>query len=350
MEQKLYYNSTQSSELTNRIFELIENAKSYIKTGNFFFQDPKLNDALIEAAERGVAIFVISNLRGDEERGKKYMRYDQEVSSETDPHIPHLHELHRRGVHVHISNDLHAKFLIADGEDGLIMSANYTPNSLYGNPENGVDIEGSELKDLEYIFDILFTYQDIALSEDGNKYRYLMTKKTIDNEKFKEVGKNSRIVFTAKSTQNNLRNCSYTTIYTTIADIINSAEKELTIVSWSYKKVNDLPLIKNAVRAAIKRGVKVTILYSDKMSEDKLQSTEWELPKLVGKENVERLCHKFPANHSKCVISEKKGVMFTANIDGQVGLLSGFEIGCILTDEQIKQAKKRINQIINDEQ
>lgn len=77
--QKLYYNSQKDSELTNRIFELIGNAKSYIKTGNFFFQDPKLNEALIMAAERGVAIFVISNLRGDEERGKKYMKRDKEV-------------------------------------------------------------------------------------------------------------------------------------------------------------------------------------------------------------------------------------------------------------------------------
>lgn len=240
--QKLYYNSQKDSELTNRIFELIGNAKSYIKTGNFFFQDPKLNEALIMAAERGVAIFVISNLRGDEERGKKYMKGDKEVSSETDPHIPHLHELHRKGIHVHLSNDLHAKFLIADGEEGLIMSANYTPNSLYGNPENGVDIIDKELDDLEYLFDVLFMNQDIVLSEDGDKYRYLLTSKPIDSNLFKDIGKKSKLIFTAKSSKNNLQNCSYTSIYTTIAEVINSAKEYLIMVSWSYKRINDLPL------------------------------------------------------------------------------------------------------------
>ena len=39
------------------LIHIFGNAKSYIKTGNFFFQDPKLNEALIMAAERGVAIF-----------------------------------------------------------------------------------------------------------------------------------------------------------------------------------------------------------------------------------------------------------------------------------------------------
>lgn len=335
----------QNSELTDRIYELIGNAKSYIKTGNFFFQDPKLNDALIMAAQRGIAIFVISNLRGGEERGRKK---DQEVSSETDPHIPHLHELYRKGIHVHLSNDLHAKFLIADGEAGLIMSANYTPTSLYGNPENGVDIVGAEVKDLEYLFDVLFVNQDIVLSEDGDKYRYLMTSKPIEKNIFKEIGKNSKLVFTAKSDKNNLQYCSYTSIYTTIADIINSAKEYLLMVSWSYKRINDLPLITDAVRAAIKRGVNVTILYSDKMSQDKLISTERELPKLVGKDNVKACCYKFPANHSKCVLSEIQGVIFTANIDGKDGLLSGFEIGCKLTNEQREQANNKINQILNN--
>ena len=50
MAQQIYYNHQNNFELTTRIFELINNAKSYIKTGNFFFQDPKLNEALKNAA------------------------------------------------------------------------------------------------------------------------------------------------------------------------------------------------------------------------------------------------------------------------------------------------------------
>lgn len=349
MKQKLYYNSKLNSELTNRIFELIGNAKSYIKTANFFFQDSKLNDALLKAAERGVAIFVLSNLKGDEERGNKIdQKIDQKIDSETNPHIPLLHNLYRNGIHVHLNNDLHAKFLISDGEAGLIMSANYTANSLYGNPENGVDIVGTELKDLEYLFDVLFMNQEKVLSEDGNKYRYLSTSKAIESNIFKDIGKNSNLVFTAKSYKNNLRNCSYTSIYTTIAEIINSAKQYMVMVSWSYKSVCDLPLIKEAVSNAIKRGIDIKILYSDKMSPKNLATTERELSLLVGNGKFQSLCKKFHENHGKCVLSEHQGVIFSANIDGKNGLLSGFEIGCILTEEQRDQANNRINQIFKD--
>ena len=84
------------------------------------------------------------------------------------------------------------------------------------------------------------------------------------------------------------------------------------------------------------------------MSPNNLVTTERELSKLVGKDNEKSCCYKFPANHSKCVLSEKQGIIFTANIDGKNGLLSGFEIGCILNDEQREQAKNRINQILKD--
>lgn len=339
--EHLYYNSPNSNELTNKIFSLIGEAKFYIKTGNFLFKDPKLNEALVDAAERGVATFVISNLQGDEEPGIQRKK-------ETDPHIPHLHELHRKGIHVHLSNDLHAKFLIIDGEKGLIMSSNYTPDSLYGNPENGVDIQGEELKDMEYLFDVLFMNQDVVLSEEGNKYRYLSTARPIDNERLRNVGRNSRLVFTAKSSEHNLKNCSYTLIYDKIVDVINSAREFLYIVSWSYKCIKNLPLIQAAIRSAIERGVKMTILYGDKMPENTKQTTLKELTGLVGKANFDSMCHIFTANHSKCVLSERQGVMFTANIDGAIGLLSGFEIGCVLDEKQREQAINKINQILNN--
>lgn len=345
--EELYYNSRGNAELTNRIFELIRTAKSYIKTGNFFFQDSRLNEALVEASNRGVAIFIISNLRGNEERGRKiYKKLKDRVSAETDPHIPHLHNLHRKGMHVHLSNDLHAKFLIADGKQGMVMSANYTGNSLYGNPENGVDITGKELDDLEYLFDILFMNQDIRLGEDNDKYQYTTTSKPIAADKFDAIGSNSKLVFTAKSQKNNLRLCNYKTLYWAIEDTINSAKTTLYIVSWSYKKLEKLPLIQQAIRSAIRRGVRTTILYSDKMEHNKLKETERELEKLVGKDKFSMYCRKFPANHSKCVLTDSKGVLFTANIDGKNGLLEGFEIGCKLNEKQIKKAIERINEIL----
>lgn len=36
MEAKFYLNDKEDYELTDKIYQLIENSKSYIKTGNFF--------------------------------------------------------------------------------------------------------------------------------------------------------------------------------------------------------------------------------------------------------------------------------------------------------------------------
>ena len=53
-------------------------------------------------------------------------------------------------------------------------------------------------------------------------------------------------------------------------------------------------------------------------------------------------------NHSKCVISENDGILFTANIDGKNGMLNGFEAGCRLSREQISLAFQHINKLIEN--
>jgi hypothetical protein len=46
------------------------------------------------------------------------------------------------------------------------------------------------------------------------------------------------------------------------------------------------------------------------------------------------------------VLSDKTGMLFTANIDGNNGLLEGFEVGCLLDEEQYRQAVKHIEELI----
>jgi len=345
MAEKLYFNDKDNLELTDRIFELIDNAQESIKTGNFFFKDQRINGALLKAVSRGVAIFVLSNLTGSENRG--YVRTSTKV--ETDPHIPNLHELHRHGVHVHLCDELHAKFLICDSKEGLVMSANYTPDSLYGNPENGVDVCNEELKDLELIFDTLYIHPDTILSEDGKSYLYLKKKSPISLKAFENIGKKSRLLLTAASTgNNNLKGCFHKSIYTEIIQLTESAKETLILISWSYNQVKRLPEFKKVLSNAIKRGVKVTLFYGTKGAEKQKERTHTQLVELLGSENVKKLAAPFADNHAKCIITESKGALFTANIDGNKGLLTGFELGCVLTEEQRLQSIRRINQILKN--
>lgn len=343
MTEKLYFNSAQSSELTDRIFQLIRGAKKYIKTGNFFFKDTKIHEALLEASEKGVAIFILSNLTGNEKRTTK---------EEADPHIPHLHELERHGAHVRLCKELHAKFLISDGAEGLIMSANYTPDSLYGNPENGVDIFDKELKDLELIFDTMYLNPDTILSGDRTSYYYKDRNNKINPAKFDHIGVSSRLRMTAASDntphKTNLSECHNLSIYDTILKIIKESEEAIIIVSWSYNQISKLGKLKKELQQAIDRGVAVSLFYGSKGTDNRVEKTKKNLLDLIGPENINSIV-KFTDNHAKCIISEKEGLLFTANIDGNKGLLRGFELGCVLTDSQRKESINRISHIICNE-
>lgn len=346
MVEKIYFNDAKASELTERIFQLIRGAQKYIKTGNFFFKDKNIHKELLEAAHRGVAIFVLSNLTGSE-------GFVRKTKDEADPHIPHLHELERHGAHVRLCKELHAKFLISDGEEGLIMSANYTPDSLYGNPENGLDVIGKELEDLELIFDIMYLNPDAILSGDGDSYIYKSRNNKIDPLKFDGIGTSGRLRMTAASDtkanyKTNLSECHNHSIYSTILRIVRESGKEIVLVSWSYNQVCNLPELKKELQSAVNRGVKVSLFYGSKGTIDRIEKTRKNAIELIGAENKSSIA-PFTDNHAKCIISEKEGFLFTANIDGDKGLLKGFELGCILTETQRNYSISRISQIIADE-
>lgn len=345
MSDKFYFNGGEDNELTNRIFDIISTSNSYIKTGNFFFKDARLQSALLDASKRGVAVFVLSNTTGGEDRS--YKRVD--VKTETDPHISNLHELSNAGIHVRLSKELHAKFIIGDGTEGLIMSANYTMDSLYGNPENGVDVSDEELTHLEYVFDKMFLHPDTVLSEDAKKYRYMDRNQLLEKGAFDSIIGGSRLLLTAASGGNSsLKDCNYTTIYSQMVDMVNQAEKFIKIVSWSYNRVECLSELHESLQKAMQRGVLIDLYYGTKAEEWKVDRSIEQLKKLVSGDDRQCRYHPLKNNHSKCVITDKGGMMFTSNIDGDKGLLTGFELGCILTEEQRKNAMDQLNKLMND--
>jgi hypothetical protein len=341
MVDKFYLNDSDNLELTNRLFEIVKTSTTYIKTGNFFFKDDRFHKALLDAAKRGVAIFVISNAIGEENR----MYREIDVKAETDPHITNLHELSLAGIHIRLCRDLHAKFIISDGKDGMIMSANYTSDSLYCNPEDGVDISGVELSNLEYVFDKLFLFPDTILTGDAQQYRYLNRNQPLEGNVFDSVISNGRLLLTAMSNGNScLRNCNYHTIYDSMVNLIENAKEYVKIVSWSYNNVTRLQELCEAVTTAYKKGAQIEFYYGTKGESWKINRTIEQLNILAGKFKSCK-CIPLQNNHSKCVITEREGMLFTSNIDGNQGLLNGFELGCFLTEEQRMQAINRLNKI-----
>lgn len=112
--------------------------------------------------------------------------------------------------------------------------------------------------------------------------------------------------------------------------------------------MRNLPELKIELQNAINRGVKVSLFYGTQGIGDRKEKTIKNAIELIGAENKSSIS-PFTANHAKCIISEKEGFLFTANIDGNKGLLKGFELGCILTETQRNYSINRISQIIAHE-
>lgn len=338
----LYFSTKERQILTDKILYLIRGARKYLKTGNFFFRDEIIQKELLNAARRGVAVFILSNLTGNENRGAK----DTNVRAETDPHISNLHSLEREGVHVHLCRDLHAKFIIADGDKGLIMSANYTPDSLHGNPENGVDVLGESLTYLEDIFDELYLHPDTILFGSEGQYRYADRNAPIPANIF-NFSPNTRLLLTMASKESsNLRECNYTSIFNKIINIIENAQSTVDIVSWSFNEVEKLPNFIDALSVAKGRDVKIKLYYGTKGEEWQIVRTLKQI-KIISDKIGDVEVVPLIDNHAKCVISEKEGMILTSNIDGNRGLLAGFELGYVLDDSERKLALSYLKALEN---
>lgn len=345
---KYLINDRNRHELTDCIIEMIRGAQQFIKTGNFLFQDERIIGELQEALIRGVAVFILTNtpeLERDRENSPNLKR-------EINTHFLNLNRLYRRGAHCRSLDDLHAKFVIADGDKGVLMSANFAPTSLENNIETGLVLDSSELKDLEYTFDILYINSDTYLQESINRHQSIRATSPVPHNSFDKEHIISRLRLTVAQNVDvdedsprvtNLRYCNVHTIYEDIVRIIDRAQDYLYIVTWHFKALKQLPEFVDAVKRAIDRGVWV-FLYSNTGQLN--FSHDESLRQIAFLESIGCKSKGDDSNHSKCVISESEGIVFTANIDGVHGMKTGFEVGCALQGEELETARKYVKQLI----
>ena len=337
MNPKYYLNTYSTYPLTERIKQIIRGAKKYIKTGNYFFREPGMLEALKAACQRGVVVFILSNLRDDENR---YVAGNKFKKEEYDPHIPNLMDLVSIGAHVRCIGELHAKFILADGEIGMIMSSNYTIDSLYGNPECGVDLFKDDYNYLEGIFDTIFTHADTRLvgrKKDG--YVFKSYSSLIDPMVFQDNESNILLTLAPRNNTTNLSNCNITSLYHEIANIINDAEECVFLAAFSFREIDKLPLIKNALVNAASRNLEIYLIYNSKHDrvEKEIYQLQTELSSIKS--------WGIPKNHAKFLFTEKEGIIFTSNIDGEAGLLNGFELGVRLSEHQYDQCVNSIQEL-----
>lgn len=317
-----------NNSLKEEILKLINQSKEVLKICSFIITDTEIFEAILNKAQSSnVSIFILTQLDQSKLTNQfsllDFLTEEEIKENPAQTHLKFIKKLFDNGVHVRASVSAHAKFIIADRINGFITSANLTTPSLTFNTESGVYLTQEDSKELDKLFDVIFqmgsSYRQFISSAKKNKIFVVQSEVKIKKELLPDSAV-SNLRYTYESDTNNL--------YEEIVSIINNASEYLYISTYSIVGLDSLKELTQAIKDASGRGVQIS-LFCRGMNYRNDHLTGSQLLSLAG-------CKIFADlfNHSKGVINEKRGMIFTANIDGFHGLKNGFEVGYVLQEEQ----------------
>lgn len=324
----IFLTQENNNNLKNEILKLIKNSIQVLKICSFIITDNEVYEAILEKVNNSnIVIFILTQLDQNKLKNStsliEYLTEEEMKENPSDTHLRYIKKLFDNGVHIRASVSAHAKFIVSDRKIGFITSANLTTPSLTINTESGVYISSSDTTELDKLFDVIF--------QKGTSYRQFLN--TSKRKKVLVVQSESKIEkrFLPDSSISNLR---YTyedethNLYDQIIKIINDASTYLYLSTYSIVGLKSLPEFIQAIKGASKRGVLINIFCRGmNYRNDHLNASN-----TLYKEGCKIFGDMY--NHSKGIISEKTGLIFTANIDGNHGLKNGFEVGYILNEIQ----------------
>jgi hypothetical protein len=326
--ETVFITQNNNVRLKEEIIKIINNSTTVIKICSFIITDKELFDLILEkATSTNVAIFILTQLDKSKLNNlsslSEFLTEEEMSDKTTSIHLNNIKKLTDNGVHVRASESAHAKFIIADRGSGFIMSANLTTPSLNENTESGIYLNKNSSEELDKLFDIIYikgtNYSGFI---DSSKKGKMMVNYSQINYAFDNL---------PKATDSNLR-FTYLDITLNLLDeiinIIDNANEYLYLSTYSIVGLEHIQKLVDTLENAVIRGVKVFIFCRGmNYRNDHLSASE-----VLAKKG----CNIFGNfdNHSKGVISEADGLIFTANIDGNHGLINGFEVGCKLDEKQ----------------
>lgn len=317
-----------NNSLKGEILKLINQSKDVLKICSFIITDKEIFESILNKAQSSnISIFVLTQLDQAKLTNQfsllDFLTEEEIKENPAQTHLKYIKKLFDSGVHVRASVSAHAKFIIADRINGFITSANLTTPSLTFNTESGVYLTHEDSKELDKLFDVIFqmgsSFRQFISSAKKNKIFVVQSEMKIKKELLPDSAV-SNLRYTYESDTNNL--------YEEIVSIINSASEYLYISTYSIVGLDALKELTQAIKDASSRGVQIN-LFCRGMNYRNDHLTGSQLLSLIG-------CKIFADlfNHSKGIINEKRGMIFTANIDGYHGLKNGFEVGYVLPEEQ----------------
>ena len=308
-------------QIKSHLIKLIRNAVKVIKLCSFIISDEEVAFELLEKCKNtDVAIFLLTQL--DDKKFNFDFLPEELSTKQGNEHMSIITKLYGLGAHVRAATSAHAKFIVCDNCDALLMSANITSPSLNTNPETGVIlIKEKGYRELDKLFDILFQKgtEYVGFTTSGKK-QLISSRSTHITKITLDLVDESSIKFTWEKLNNSL--------YESIVELIKEANSDIYISTYSVVGLDKIPELVKELRKAIDRGLIKLFCRAMNHRNDHLDSC------LQLKEmGIEIYGDYF--NHSKGIFSDDKGILFTANIDGNHGLVNGFEVGVIIESNQL---------------
>jgi phosphatidylserine/phosphatidylglycerophosphate/cardiolipin synthase-like enzyme len=303
------------STIRGDLIELVEGARNKVFVAAWLIGDEAFVEALLRCADRlRGGVYLIAALN-DRDLARALREADLEGDQgELMIRRKRFEDLTARGIAVRTIEGCHAKFVVADDRTALISSANFDPNALDRNCENGVVVtDPLQVERAARLFARLWggCQKQMPFSGDAvlADVKEIGAPVTLPDPDPAANG----LIWTWNQEQH---------IRRTIKDVVDSAQQELLLATWSLTGMTGQPgLLIGPLRAAIARGVEVRMLLRNRPGADHLSDAR------ALQDLGVRL---FPCsrNHAKGVIADReRGALFSANFDAAHGLTSGIELG-----------------------
>ena len=308
--------------IKDEVLNTIKSAENQIKICSFILDDDDVINSIEDVLKnRGVSVFILTCVM-DKQIVTDFLSEPDMSYESADKHLKAIGRLLVLGAHIRASDACHAKFILQDSKKAIIMSANLTKRSLNENAESGVIVDDDKIvAQLEHVYETIYLYgTEYSFSIPDNELFVEKTDTAIMDDYFPDV-KKTNLKWTYGENQHWL--------YKELINIIQNARKNLFISTFSIIGLDNLEEFMKALKGFTDKGGELIFF---------CRSQNHRLEQLFCCKAINELGGKIfgdISNHSKGIVNDLNDTMiFTANIDGEKGLINGFEVGLKFSEQQ----------------
>jgi len=314
------FQSGPRKDLLYQLVNMIDEAEEVICVSSFVIQKSEVTDSLLEAAKRGVRVYLLTASEKHLEKDEMEMSgFDRKVIPE---HKALLDSFAGR-ILVRTANHLHSKFLLVDPHtsfpQGILLTANLTLGALYQdtnwrgrkygcNFELGVSLVPEQVTELFNQFLVGFWHEaQHELFDPG-----VLTPVGQSPYPFSPSPQDLMMVI---GSEQRLRD--------EVLELIDSATTHILASGWSFQ---DGHVTVDRLIEKAQSGVEVTVL---------ARTHENNMPAFVRLLEAGATVFSHPRLHGKMLLVDgHEGIVMTANFSS-LGLDEGYETGLKLSSEQV---------------